>query len=150
MALSSRHRLRSQLGSAFCVGCDYHKRLLTHDIIIIIICCLDAICLTRWDSIPVLVTTCCMLPNIRSQCSTHPHFLHLRYQNQEDTPKGPLMLEHQSYLSASGSCWSLVRALTGVLTPNMPDLVDQKKKKKKRPSFFSYVCFFNERSWCIA
>lgn len=39
---------------------------------------------------------------------------------------------------------SLVRALNGVPTPNMPDLVDQ-----KRPSFFPMCVFFNERRWCV-
>lgn len=59
-----------------------------------------------------LLKTCCLLPTL-SQCSLQSHMLHLRYQNQGDTPKGPL---------------KLVWTLRGVLTHNLPVLGDQKNE----------------------
>lgn len=49
------------------------------------------------------------------------------------------------FILSTGDCYrSPVRALNGVLTPNMPDLGDQKKT-----IFFPMCVFFNERRWRV-
>lgn len=70
--------------------------------------------------------------------SVHSPMLHLRYQNQEDTPKGPLMLDHPKLVrvvitGTSTSC---------VLTPDLP-VGDQK-------DHFFLCVFVNERLGFVA
>lgn len=72
---------------------------------------------------PSPVAAGCWLPPSR-QCSL-THALP-QVSDREDTPEGPW------------PCWSLERALTGALTPAMPDLGDQ---KHNRPSLTTFVCF---------
>lgn len=63
----------------------------------------------------------------RHWASVHSPTIHLRYPNQEDTPKGPLMLDHLITSTSTNWCSDTQYAWFG------------RPKKKKRPSFFSYL-----------
>lgn len=65
--------------------------------------------------------------------SVHSLTLHLRYQNQEDTPKGPLMLDHPLYQWVAGTStnWcSNQYAWFG--RPKRPSVIDMSFQKGRR------------------
>lgn len=68
--------------------------------------------------------------------SVHSLTLHLRYENQEDTPKGPLMLDHPIY--------HRLMLIAGMSTNWCSDTQYAwfGRPKKKKTIFFSYVFFF--------